>query len=1014
MTATRNYILLALMALLLAACSDDTVQGVASGETPPDLTGEPVSFTTSLPASAGSRAESANSELIGSYSPMVNAYALSVKMYRQGMGDATGECSYAPASTAAGADGTLAPTTAALLRWPDNVNAYGFEATAGSSYLQADQTTAEAWLEQDRLHGYAYEPVLDEGGNPIDNISALNYRKSGEWYAKNRVWMTQTGLIDTDDLRKVPLFLSHKRAWITVRLIAAEGTNREDLDFATAGTKISTEIYSYNAEGNIEAFTGEVPAEAPVRPLAQEWTHDYEADITGPAETRAGVQYHAIVEPHDYLANADSHKICRINVAGQNFSFFAGNDARYTDYKHNVEPAHTAMQAYNLTAGKHLVIDVILSRESRKILITAYLEDWTEMVTTSVCDDFGLNGDPITIQNRQQLIDFLGDPEQNKPGNMAIVSAGAMNLDADGDPWSNYSFDLRCMLNLGGCIVSTSSQLLRDIETSGSLVYGDIRLAANSTVPTVPTVVCRENHGSIEYITVTGNRTSKATVAGIAEVNYCNISNCSTSKLTVEGNAGNGGYIGGIAAQSLYEDSDVALMPTIFNCSVNGLVHVADEVTGGVFSGGICGQAQGRISGCTYEYGVPLVDEIRRYAGEVRVNVNIVYAESTEHGKSLEAHNNQWPTKTENKIGTAPGQNKNVRDGMLYDGIINNQRDLSTLVKNETSPYNRTGSNYRVADDFTVTSDGEDGWELKREATTNYNVYCNIEGNGKTITTTSTTPMQYGDTRYESDSVVSAPILFNTVFGKVENLNLYCDKPLYGIPNYSETGKNLYNDGCGSLAYAVNGGVLRNINVWGTEEAFVQAASPGGIVVRAYGGATIENCNCFLPIRLHLGTVSDGTRVYGGGIVAIASKATVTRCAYVPADELNGITHDYTDDKARVFLGGIVGGLRIHDTEVPKLTVTDCSSWFAVQQPELGYVAGKYTKGSIVGTTCYINDQNEESGVDGCEGNWWPVASIGAGYWMVKTEALAIGLKNSVSPMRPSPPSPPQLTNRRY
>lgn len=1006
MKATRNYILLVLMALLLAACSDDTVQGGASGEIP-DLTGEAVRFTTSMPASSASRAESANSGLIGGYSPMVNAYELSVKMYKAGEAEPIGECIYTPASTAEGADGTLAPTTAALFRWPDNVNDYGFEATAGSKHLQANQTTAEAWLAQDRLRGFAYEPVLDDDGNPIDDIDTLNYRKSSEWYAKNRVWMTQTGLIDTEDLRKVPLFLSHKRAWITVRLIAAEGTNRDDLDFATAGTKINTEIYSYNAEGKIETFTDEVAADAPVRPLAQEWEHAYEADINGPAETRTGVQYHAIVEPHDYLANADSHKICKINVAGQNFSFFAGNDRRYADYKNDIDSAKTAMQAYNLTAGKHLVIDVILSRESRKILITAYLEDWTEMVTTSVCDDFGLNGDPITIQNRQQLIDFLRDPELNKPGNMAIVSAGAMNLDVDGDPWSNYNFDLKCTLNMGGCIVSTSSPLLHDIEASGSLVYGDIRLAANSTVPTV---VCNENHGSIEYISVTGNRTSKATVAGIAAVNYCNISNCSTTKLTVEGDAGIGGYIGGIAAQSLYEASEVALVPTIFNCSVNGLVRVADGVTGGVFSGGIAGKAEGRISGCCNEYGVPLVDEERRYSGDVKVNVNIVYAESTEPGKTLDAHNNEWPTKTKNDIGTDASRNENVRGGMLYDGIINNQRDLSLLVKDGISPYNIIGSNYRVADDFTVTSDGPDGWELKSEATTHYNVYCNIEGNGKTITITSNTSLQYGDTRVDTDSVVSAPILFNTVLGKIENLNLYCDKPLYGIPSYSEeSGKNLYNDGCGSLAYAVNGGLLRNINVFGSEEAFVQAASPGGIVVRAYGKATIENCNCFLPIRLHLGTVSDGTRVYGGGIVAIAAEAKITRCAFVPADGVSGITHDYTDDKARVFLGGIVGGLRIHDTEVPKLTVTDCSSWFAVPQPELNYVEGKYTQGSIVGTTCYINDLREETGVDGCEGNWWPLGSIGAGYWMTKNEALAIGLKNAVSPARPTPP---ELSNR--
>lgn len=1012
------------MMLLLAACSDETLRP-GSGEIP-DMTGEQVMFTTSLPQGSGaaSRSESADDVLIDSYSPMTSAYKLAVKMYRSGEDAPVGECYYAPASTAEGGDGTLTPTTAPSgegsptvtpLRWIDNVHAYGFEATAGSENLQGDQTDAKVWLEQDLLQGYGYEPVLGEGGTAIDNINSCNYRNSKEWYVKNQVWMTRTGLIDQNDLRKVPLFMQHRRAMITVRLKAGEGTKRQDLDFATHSTKINTEIYSYNSEGNIVTYEGTTPvADAGVKPLAQEWQCSYTADAQGnPAETRTGVQYHAIVEPHNFLANADTHRICKINVAGQNFSFYAGNDSRYADYKTGTEPAKTEMEAYNLTAGKHLVIDVTLSRESRKILITAYVEDWTEMVTTSVCDDFGLNGDPITIQNRQQLIDFLSDPTKNKAGSIAIVSASTLDLDADGDPWGNHQYDLNCTLNMGGSVARTSSQFVKNITASGSLVYGTIELTRGSTVESV---VCDENHGSIEYITVRGQRNSKATVAGIACANYCNITNCTTN-ITVEGSTGlsveGKGYVGGIAAKSVYDSGDAALMPTIFNCMVEGLVRVSDGVASNVYSGGIAGIAEGRISGCTYEYGVPLMDEIRRYTGDERVNQSIVYAATASTDKQLFAHNNQWPTAVPNDIGEDSGHNKNMRND-TYNGIINNQRDLAQLVKHGSSIYNLQGLKYRIASDFTVTSDGENGWELKEDATEAYNVYCTIEGNGKTITLTGHQEIEYGATKGSGEKVYSAPILFNKIQGVVRNLNIYCAVPLYGVSKYSEEGKNTFNDGCGTLAYSVDGGKISGINVYGSEDAFVQAATPGGIVVSAYHDAVIENCNCFMPVKLHVGELSDATRRYGGGIVAYTAKASVTRCAYFPKDNTKSISHDYSaggSNQVFIYLGGIVGGLSIMGEEVPELTITDCSSWYEVKRPEENFVAGSYTSGSIVGTTMFNNNNTPEHGMsDDCEGNWWPLDCVGAGTYNtpVKTEMTVIGIKNSVLPTPPDRPEIPE------
>ena len=86
MKILRKYILLPLASALaaLASCNDN-IDAPGNDDTP-DLTGEAVMFTTSLPrqASVMSRAgETADDALIGSYSPMSELYRLNIQMYEQ-------------------------------------------------------------------------------------------------------------------------------------------------------------------------------------------------------------------------------------------------------------------------------------------------------------------------------------------------------------------------------------------------------------------------------------------------------------------------------------------------------------------------------------------------------------------------------------------------------------------------------------------------------------------------------------------------------------------------------------------------------------------------------------------------------------------------------------------------------------------------------------------------------------------------------------------------------------------
>lgn len=1020
---TFTLILLAALVAGFNSCKDD-ISLIADDGSIPDMTGEQVTFNTALSSAVESLSRSYiyDNYYQTSYKPINDAYKLKITMWQK-QGDTETQlrtCTYVPDGT----KGFLKAYPAAgesALYWDSSTTSYAFSVAAGTDTPEADQSDKAKWLAQDALVGYGFEPLVssDPLRISLDSSDEKNYHTAKEWYQYNKLWMKneEQGMVPKTDLKRIPLFLSHTRSWITVILKAGEGVDRSVLDYdnGNAASRISTEIFSYTSD-----------PETPVTPWMQACDVVYEKDVNGEAETRRGVRYDAIVTPHYYVGQspAKDDRICKINVSSQNFSFYPSNDPKYETYMRegisNSDVWAYMGEAYNPKAGVHVTYTVTLSRESRKILITAYVEDWTELVTQSICDDFGMNGDPITIQNRQQLIDFLSDPDKNKPGNVAIISAAAIDLDIkkDGesltdDPWSKYNgYDLKCTLNLGGSVLSTSSQFVNDIAASGSIINGSIHMKSDSPVKTA---VCGTNEGSIEYLSVTADAGAKALVAGIAQTNYGTITKCRSS-LPVQGKVGTN-FVGGIAAQSIFKDGQTT-NPVIDNCEVTARVGIPDGTS--CYGGGIVGQAAGRVSNCTYEYGVSLLESLRKDGSGHPLLLSIINQPQSE--LELSAYSNQWPTADTNAIGNHASKNANLRTSGLYDAVIDCQAELEKLVE-PNSTYNASGKNYRIADSFTVSSDA--GWPLKSSTfttdnSTHGNVLFLLEGNGKTITLTGEKEIgQYGATSSSTNTVHSAPMLFNNIMGTVQNLNIYCEKSLYGNPVFNqETGKNTYTDGCGTLAYAVFGGTVRNVTVYGASGAFVQASTAGGIVVSLHNGSTIENCDCFMPVTMYLphegdADVGDAAKYYSGGIAACSENGTVTvtQCRYI-----NTVTKIYNGNKKpNCFLGGIVGGLRRTEsgaetgisTANPSLTISDCASWFEVKNTQSGSTGGQ-TSGSLIGRARFSKQEGSNSkdynGMSNCQGNWW-YGNVGAGSWVTANEAAAIGKKNSVEPKKPTAPT---------
>ena len=335
------------------------------------------------------------------------------------------------------------------------------------------------------------------------------------------------------------------------------------------------------------------------------------------------------------------------------------------------------------------------------------------------------------------------------------------------------------------------------------------------------------------------------------------------------------------------------------------------------------------------------------------------------------------------------------------------------------SNYNDVKYSYRIADNFTVLSDT---WELgkKSDETNNTNaknVLFTLDGNNKAITLDGTKKIYYKDKKSEADddskANITAPMLFANITGTVKNLTLLCKQSLYGIPEYAdgEDGKNMSSDICAPLAYAVVGGTISNIKVHAvpytdsegkTVYPKVVAALPSGLVTWAYKGATIENCASDIDVEMRLASnynAQDNT-LFASGLVAQAADATITQCKYAPRGDFK---FSSTYKTTKIYFGGIVGGTvkkQIDNTyHNPKLTISDCASWYSHKD-------GAYTIGSIIGRAYYISVTGNEN-VDGvnktaCQGNWWPSGITGVGnISAVGGDEKIIGKKSSVNPDKP-------------
>lgn len=988
--------LLALVFLsVLAGCNDMVSSFFEGGEIEE---GEAVAFTTMVPdADMYSRsAQSEWQEKMNAYKAVFRDYTFNIEMWKQGDDAATATSTYQPITTDKDGvkeynkRGTLQlAENEADLYWQDNVNNWGFKATTVSSTdIEADQSDQEKWLYQDKLVGYSYLPIWNgdaETGKEQDNINNINYRTSKQWYADNKKAKDLSGLMpeSTEEYKQIPLYLQHQRSWVTIILKAGEGVTREALAFATSEANIHTTIYSYK-EGATTPF--EV-----TKAWSSEALINYDSDKNGDAATGVSTtRYDAIVEPHNFIATKDSQEkdiIARINVSNQNFTFAANNDFNYGDFVADgtgTEAAKEAMKAYNLEPGKHLTITATLSRASRMVMITAWIEDWTETVTSTICDDYGQNGDPILINNEEELKDFLTKTDKNKPGNVGLIVPNTLTLSSE---WNCSSYNLKATLNLAGAKLNVSKQFLNQIEGTGSLVNGEVSVSDGFNDAAA---IANNNHGTVERIRVTTsgeNTTAKATKAGVVVTNYGTVYQC-TSALPVYGTTG---YVGGIAAQNLYETGTI---PVIDACTVTARVDGSSGVTAG---GGIVGQAEGRVSNNTFEYGMTLLQNHTKFK-------NIIAAVGT-NTLGLTMHsNNSWPIEGNYTITGSQVEIVNSYVGQKYNAVIDNQSELKTLL---TSTYNQAGSIYRIAGSFSVNKDaggtnwiwGNDELNLnyfKTDAGGTYssgNVKFKLDGNDKTITLTGTT---------------NATMLFGTIIGEVYDLNLVLAKPMHATrildPNPPHVDTN--TDAIAALAYDVYGaGKLSNITLKGSDAVYIQSSTPAGIAVWASEGGTLVNCASNVKIKMQLTTTGSEARHYAGGIVASAQKATISQCKYYNGAS-NAIT--WSDDNAKssslYHYGGIVGGTsELADTETkPLLVLNDCSSWWTL--PTFGEgVTIRPTMGSLIGTTRYHQGELVFTAMaEGNAGNWWQ-GTVGAGRLADgTTEMQAIGVKNSMAPTKPA------------
>ncbi|MDO4497701.1 MAG: fimbrillin family protein [Bacteroidales bacterium] len=470
-----KYYILSLGLLLLSGCkSDDLYLPAIEEEDSPIAVGEPILFSALVPdISSSSRATKEEwDKQHEKYKSVYLKYNFGIKMWKiNGENDTVPwnekVYNYEPErytdidKKAPDSKGELKPNSKDTLYWEDNVTKWGFSVTANDNELSKDQYFEQAWLNMDKLTGFSYVPEWDDAtqsGSKLEKGMVCKTPK--EWYNANKALLAAGEMPKPEDLKRIPLYMKHDRAWITIVLKAGEGVTREALDFTRAQQNIKMDIHSYDGSNTLK-----------INSWAREAYVKYDADVNGPAQTDASTtSFNAIVNPFNYGGdNKDKKQLARINVSGMNFSFYASNDTRYVNG--TIEEKAEADKAYNLTPGKHLTIEATLSLASRKILITSWIEDWTEVATNIVCDDYGQNGDPVVIKNRKDLIAFLENEKVNKAGGVGIIQPTKLNLDTDTTQWE-AKYDLNATLNLAGCELYTRHQLFKEMSSSANLVNG--------------------------------------------------------------------------------------------------------------------------------------------------------------------------------------------------------------------------------------------------------------------------------------------------------------------------------------------------------------------------------------------------------------------------------------------------------------------------------------------------------------------------------------------------------------
>lgn len=1007
----------------LASCSESFLpEGVESGEIE---VGEKVQFTTSVPKTvAVTRA--LNTDLLNGYRTIADDYEVKITMLKGDAEQVGSPALYIPISTTVGSvvtydiDGTLKPKAGETpLLWESNTTKYAFEAKAGTDAIATDQSSPELWLAQDRLHGYAFSPFEPENGEPADRIDAPNYHTSKEWYQLNKSWHDANAeMLASEDYKKIPLFLQHERAWITIILKAGKGVKREAV---AALYNEKTKTYNPNALVNILNYPkGSTPIEIN-NPLKGMKTVHYEEDVNGGAADSLNLKFDAIVEPHNYLVEPKDDKIAAINLSDLHFSFYASNDVRFA----SLDPAQVAAmeEAYNLTAGKHLTIEATLSTD-RIVFITAWIEDWTEVVTSTICDDYGQNGDPTVIKSRKELIDFLDSEDLNRAGNVAIIAATELDLDTIvNDVPELWSCDktLNATLNLAGATLKSSGRLFPSISSTGNLLHGTVVM--NNTTA-LPTAIAQTNDGTIDNITLmVGNRSASATRASFVEINHGYILNSSSSLPVRAGDVSSETYIGGIAAQSIAPDG--TFVPTIDHCTMYAAVKGGTNVKGG----GIVGLGEGRLTNNRFDYGITLLQSPENFK-------NIIHTKDTNGAlNTLTVNGNSWPTIANNDIA---GTNAS---GAQYHNVLDSQEELDRLL---TDTYNKIDYRYRVANDFTVMAETWNYATATEDITSQTghcsgNLYCELDGNGKTITldTDGTTkvriPTEFNDdgTGKTFEEKKTVHMLFSNITGYVHDMTLELNKPLIADPVVNAEHKYNATEAIAALAYSVrqpatlgsegtggNYGVIRNVKVKMTEgDSYVQGATAAGLVCWVHHNGVVDNCQVkgsvlsWSPSTSSTGGSTDAKR-YVGGVVACAAKGTINNSTYYYSQP----TLDIVDGsgKMQTYYGGILGGTVVKDIsgerEYPKVSIVDCASWYQDTFPGTTEgIEAKRHHGSILGYSYYTKDAANVIGTatEGepgeCQGNWWQADMDGVaqngilnGYTVVTT----IGKRNAVTPVQ--------------